>query len=270
MRIWGEKRRGQGRIAARAGALAALLALSAAALAPAAIQKDGIRVALSGKLAPKALPRHGVVPVAVTVGGRISAAAGRPLAHLQHLAIEVNRHGRFDYAGLATCRPRQIQPATTEQALAACRDAKVGEGSFTARVALQGQPASESKGRLLVFNGREGGRPVLLGHIYTAEPFTNSFLIAFKLERINRGAFGTALEATMPASLSDWGYVTGIEMTLSRRYTRHGAHHSYISAGCPAPAGLTRVPFTLARASFSFEGGRTLSSTVGRSCRVRG
>lgn len=258
----------------RRGAVAigciAALAPAAVAGAEGTIQKGGIRVALSGKLAPQALPRRGTVPVAVSVGGQISAVGKTALPELQELTIEVNRHGQFDYAGLPTCKLRQIQPATTQQALAACRAAKVGEGSFSAQVSLEGQASSESKGRLLVFNGREGGRAVLLGQIYTAQPVTNSFVITFALRRIHRGPYGTALIAAMPSSLGAWGHVTGIEMTLARHYTHQGAPHSYISAGCPAPPGLSRAPFSLARASFSFEGGKTLTTTLGRSCKVRG
>ena len=58
-------------------------------------------------------------------------------------------------------------------------------------------------------------------------------------------------------------------MKLSRRYSAQGKRRSYISAGCPAPKGFAQVSFPLARASMSFGDGRTLTSTLTRSCRVR-
>ncbi len=55
-------------------------------------------------------------------------------------------------------------------------------------------------------------------------------------------------------------------MTLSRRWHAGGRSHSYLSAGCPAPNGFKEVIFGLARTTFSFVGGKTLSSTLNRSC----
>jgi hypothetical protein len=40
-------------------------------------------------------------------------------------------------------------------------------------------------------------------------------------------------------------------------------------AGCPAPSKFTAVSFPFARASFGFEDGRTLTSTLIRTCRVK-
>jgi hypothetical protein len=60
----------------------------------------------------------------------------------------------------------------------------------------------------------------------------------------------------------EWGYVTGLSMTLGT--TAPG----YISASCPAPKGFQRAPFALLRSGFAFAGGVELSSTLNRSCKV--
>ena len=250
----------------------AVACLTTAAIAGAAeiTQKGNLRVAVEGEMTPTLLPRQGTKPVSVTVGGKISTTDGSLPSQLKTIAIEINRHGRLDYKGLPTCQRRDIQPATTAQALSACRPALVGQGIFSAAVVLNGQAPYASKGKLLVFNGKEEGHQVLYGQIYTAQPFTNSFVITFQIKPIGHGTFGTALIADLPKALGDWGYVTGIEMTLSRTYSAHGSRHSYISAGCPAPKGFTVASFPLARSSFSFADGRTLRSVLNRSCRAIG
>ncbi len=67
-----------------------------------------------------------------------------------------------------------------------------------------------------------------------------------------------------------WGRLTGFEITLSRRFRVKGRAHSYLSSGCPAPKGFVRAIFPLARTSFAFVGGRTLSSALTSTCRARG
>jgi hypothetical protein len=59
-------------------------------------------------------------------------------------------------------------------------------------------------------------------------------------------------------------------MTLGRTYRSHGKTRSYLSAGCPAPAGFDRAPFPLVRTSFEFAGGLTLAMTLNRNCEVAG
>jgi DNA-binding beta-propeller fold protein YncE len=232
-------------------------------------QRDHLRLALSGELAPRALPRTGTAPVAVSVGGDISTTDGSDLPRLRTLRIEINRGGRIEDRGLAVCPLSRILTATSDRALAACRPALVGSGVFHANIVLKGQAPYPSTGRLLVFNGRQEGKPVLLGHIYAKKPFATSFVITFKISHQAHGTFGTVLTASLPEALGGWGYVTGLEMKLSRRYSAGGERRSYLSAGCPAPKGLNKVPFPLMRASFGFEGGKTLSSTLTRTCTAR-
>lgn len=233
-------------------------------------QKGSLRVAVSGRLAPKRLPRQGDAPISVTVAGKVSTTDQSPPPQLQTLEIELNREGRLDASGLPVCSYNAIQPASTSRALSACREALVGQGSFDAEIALAGQEPYLTGGRLLVFNGREGGKQVLFGQIYAERPFATSFVIVFKIKKLGGGTYGTALQARLPQALSTWGNLTGLEMTLKRQYTHRGRSHSYISAGCPAPKGFSAAPFPLARTTFGFEGGKKLSSVLRETCKVRG
>lgn len=260
------------RRAPRGLALLCVAALAGgAALAQAEIAQRGkLRVTVAGKLSPKRLPRHRLAPIAVSVAGQIATTDGTLPPQLRTLRIELNRHGRLDTRGLPVCRARQIHPATTERALRACRGALVGRGRFSVEVVLAGQEPYPTSGRLLVFNGARKGRPALLGQIYSARPFTTSFVIPFSIGKVKRGRYGIALTASLPRALGDWGHVTGLDLRLSRRYRHRGRRHSFIRAGCPAPKGFPGALFPLARTTFGFAGGRKLTSTLTRECRVRG
>jgi hypothetical protein len=252
-------------------AAVAIFALGAVAMAS-VVQKDNLRVSVEGKLSPKKLPREGVAPVEVSVGWDISTADGSAPPKLKELEVEINRHGKLDYAGLPTCPYGKIQPASTKRALSNCRPSLVGSGNFSAEIALKGQEGEsyETGGRLLVFKGEEKRQPVLLGQIYSPRPFATSFVITFDVKELRKGTYGTVLSAKLPAALRSWGNLTGIEMNLSRRYSYKGERRSFLSAGCPAPKGFHLATFKLARTSFSFNGGTQLSSTVTGSCRARG
>ncbi|HEV7771387.1 MAG TPA: hypothetical protein VGO66_12125 [Solirubrobacterales bacterium] len=233
-------------------------------------QKGNVLLDVNGDLSPQRLPRKGAAPISVSVGWQIATTDGAPPPKLKTLKIEINRAGRFDLEGLPTCPYAKIQPANTSRALANCREALVGRGSFQALIALAGQESYVASGQMLIFNGLQGKKPVLLAQIYSPRPFANSFVITFKLAEIDKGRYGSALTATLPPALRDWGSLTEIQMRLKRIFGYEGARHSFLSAGCPAPKGFTEAPFPLARTSFSFIGGYSQSLTLTRSCRVRG
>jgi hypothetical protein len=249
--------------------LGCLVLATGAALAHAeVIQKGKLRVAVKGQLSPRTLPRSDDAPVSVSVSGNIATLDHSDPPQLETLRIELNRHGRIDYTGLPICRYDQIQPASTSRALAACRPSLVGQGHFAADIVLAGQQPYPSQGRLLLFNSRLNGRPVLLGQIYAPRPFATSFVITFTMHRLEHGPFGTVLTAQLPSALGSWGYVTSIEMVLSRRYSYRGGAHSYVSATCPAAPGFSGASFPLAHVSFGFAGSIELDSTLNRDCKA--
>lgn len=256
------------------GYLAAVAALALLGPMPALAnaeltQKGNLRVRFAGKLAPHALPRSAAAPVAITLGGRISTVDGSPPPQLQKIVLEINRHGRLFRKGLSVCHPREIQPSSTAEALRACGGSLVGEGSFTANVQLPQSSPFPSKGKVLAFNGRYRGRPAILAHVYGTQPIPTSYTLPFLIEP-TEGTFGNILTASLPQVTGEWGFVTGISMTIRRNFTYRGTRHSYLSAGCPAAKGFRTALFRLARATFSFADGRTLASTLTRECRARG
>jgi hypothetical protein len=224
-------------------------------------QKQGVRVTVDGGISPKRLPRKGSAPVSVSVSGDIEAKGGATaLPQLQHLSIAINSAGTLNLKGIPHCRINHINPSTNEEALAACKSSLVGEGSFRANVVLPEQSPFPSVGKLLAFNGTIGRRPALFAHIYGTKPIPTSYVFAFKVKQA-KGTFGTILETDFPEATGEWGYVTGISLKLDKRF---------LNAGCPAPKGLSKVPFPLARTSFQFKGGLDLTSTLTESCEAKG
>lgn len=247
--------------------LALVIALAAWANAT-VVQQGNLRITLLSQVQPYKLPRIGTSPISVFVAGRIAATRGGVPDQLQRLTVKVNRHARFQSRGLPVCRLPQIQPATTERALANCGPAIVGSGQFWAHIVLPDQGAYPTQGRILIFNGREKGRPVLFAHIFTAHPFASSFVILFNIEKINSGPYGTQLSASLPGALGDWGYVDRIKLTLKRKYSHRGRRLSYFNAGCPAIKGAERASYHLADALFAFAGNLRIGLRVDKSCGV--
>jgi hypothetical protein len=255
----------------RAGALATLVALlCAGTLAHAAVVQEGnVRITVLSQILPYKLPRKGTSPIAVFVSGHLSEPHGGIPPQLQEMTVEVNKHGLLQSKGLPTCKLSKLQPASTERALSSCGDALIGSGQFWAHIVLPDQGAYATHGRLLIFNGRQKGKPVIFTHIFTANPFFSSFVIPFSIEKRSNGAYGTKLTASLPQALGDWGYVDRIKLTLKRKYTYGGRQLSYFNAGCPAPEGSPRTVYPLALASFAFADGSDISAKVEKACAVK-
>ncbi len=247
-------------IALLGSALIALVALVPSGQAETS-QKNGVRVAVNGNLSPKRLPRRGSAPVAVSVAGQITATGGAgALPQLQRLNIAINSAGHLNVKGIPHCRINHINPSTNQEALEACRSSLIGEGTFSANVVLPEQSPFPSQGKLLAFNGTIGRQPAVFAHIYGTKPIPTSYVFAFRISQ-KKGTYGTTLETSFPRATGEWGYVTGIELNLDKRF---------LTAGCPAPKGINKVGFPLMKTSFQFKGGLNLENTLSRSCEAKG
>ncbi len=254
----------------RFATLALLLALTGALAGFAraeVIQSGDVRVNFSAHFTPVSLPRETPAPITVEVGGKISTTDGSHPPALRHLRVELNSAGRIETAGLPVCPAALLQSTSTEEALASCATARIGDGTFEAQLQFSGKPILV-KGRALVFNSRVGGRPGMLIHIYIARPARVTLVVPVKIGR-RPGEFGTVLTTTVPPLAGGFGSITEIQLKIGRQYSAKGVHRSYLSAACAAPSGFPGIVFTFARGTFSFEGGRTLHTGLTRECQVR-
>jgi hypothetical protein len=251
------------------GAILVITLAIAGTAAAEVVQVGNLRITVLGQVLPYELPRRTPAPIAVFISGHVGTVDGAVPPQLQKMVIKVNRHGLLRSRGLPTCTLERLQPGSTERALANCRDALVGSGRFWASVVFPDQRPYPTRGRLLVFNGEQGGRPVIFAHIYTTEPFNTSFVVAFSIKRIHKGPFGTELVASFPKALGEWGFVNRIKLTLRRNYTEHGQRRGFFNASCPAPAGSAVTSFPLARTSFYFAEQEPITVGVVKSCAVK-
>lgn len=256
----------------RAASLVACLALALLAAAPLAhaelVERGDLFVRFSGGIAPTALPRDHLAPIAIRFKGTVKTLSGSTPPALRWISIGINRGGRIDTHGLPVCRRSQVEATTSRGALLACRSALVGEGSYVAGTAFPEQASFPSRGRVVAFNSVEDGHQAILAHVYGAKPVPTTRIFFFRIHH-RRGTFGTTLTASLPPSINRYGYLKQISLDLFRVFRYRGRERSYLSAACAAPPGFSGAAFPFARAAMAFEDGRKLASTLTRSCRVR-
>jgi hypothetical protein len=251
-------------------ACAALVSLVAATPSGAELVERGdLFVRFSGGIAPTSLPRDHRAPIAVRIKGTVKTLSGSTPPALRWISIAINRGGQIDTQGLPVCHRSQVEATSSRGALAACRSALVGEGSYVAGTAFPEQASFPSSGHVVAFNSVDDGRPAILAHVYGAKPVPTTRIFFFRI-RHQRGTFGTTLTASLPPSINRYGYLKEISLNLFRVYRYKKQVHSYLSAACAAPAGFPGAVFPFARAAMAFEDGRKLASTLTRSCQVVG
>jgi hypothetical protein len=230
------------------------------------VRQGSLQVSFGGSVAPHLLPREGTTPVAVAIRGRVKALGGGPPPSLRRIAIEVNRLGVLDRTGLPTCPIGRLRASSTEAALEACGPAQVGEGRVSGSIVLPEQAPTPFGGRVVAFNGTlPGGRPAILAHLYATRPAPITFVLAFAIGHAH-GDFGTRLVATVPAKTRRTAHITSFFLRLHRVWSVDGEERSYLSAGCPAPAGFPSTTFPLVRTSYGFVGEKTVADTLVRTC----
>lgn len=133
---------------------------------------------------------------------------------------------------------------------------------------VKGQAPFPSDGKIYAFNGEVEGKPAILAHVYGTVPAPASYTIAFLVSR-SGGTFGTNLKATLPPVKSGSGYITGISLKLGQAYI-HAKNKPFVTATCPTPKGTNVAPFPFAKAAVSFEDGRSLKTTLVRTCKGKG
>jgi hypothetical protein len=255
----------------RAAVTIALLAagLGGAVVARAELVQSGdVRLSLSGDFTPRALPRNRPAPVTLSLDGSILSVNGDRPPQVRRFSIAVNRYGSVFTRGLPSCHAGDLQQTSTRGALERCRPALIGHGRFVANVDLANQALSV-EGEALAFNGRAGGRPVVLLHIYAGTPVQTTVVLVFKISHPRQGRYGTVFSTTIPKIASDLGYITNMRLTFGRRYRFAGRPRSFLSARCAAPSGFPGTIFAFARGRFFFAGGQRLTTTLTRNCLVR-
>jgi hypothetical protein len=248
-------------------ALAAILVLGVAHAD--VITGGGFTVTFSGEMSPRTLPRARSQPISLHVEGSVDPIGDQRPPALHRIIVAVNRHAQLSTRGLPICPPGSLHALTTKRALARCRDALVGTGHFTAHIDIPEEAPFPSVGRALVFNSRLHGHPALLAHVYGAKPAPTVEIMPLVIGHEKGGSYDLTFSATMPNVGDEWGYVTGFDLSLSRTFRVQGQTRSLLSASCPAPSGISTVPYKVARGTFLLTNGQTRNRVLSGSCHVR-
>lgn len=254
----------------RLGVIALALALAIAGVARAELTQEGnVLLAVDGGISPHSLPRNQLAPVAVWIDSTIKTVDGNETPpQLRQISIAINKEGRLFDRGLPTCRVTRIQPSTIAMAKKICGGAIIGRGHVGLRILLGKEQGFDFKGPLLAFNAAShNGKRRILAQVYGSAP-PSAFVLTFTVSK-RGGTFGNVISTTLPRSARRWAYITHFDLRLQRRFLYRGKEHSFISASCAAPAGFPGTVYPFAKASYTFEGGSTVSSTLLRNCRVR-
>ena len=252
----------------RAVLLAVFTALAIAGIASGErVQRGNLIVSLDGSYAPLTLPRDRKAPVSVHLDAGLQTADRSILPRVTQVELGIPGQGAITTQGLPVCTPRRLRNTTTEKALELCHRALIGTGRMIAQVKIPNQAPFMVHARLLAFNGRVHGQRAVIVHGISARPPT-VVALPFLIE-LRPGKFGTVLVAHLPRNLGPWPRFAHFEMDLSRRFTYRGRRFSYISASCPIPKQFTAGFFSFAKATFTLEDGRRISTGIARSCRAR-
>ena len=253
-------------------AVAVLAALLACCLATAPVAEAGratvtyrnLVLNASGTFQPQLLPRGRFAPISFQGEVRFStrSGVGRPLP-LTEAAIDFDRDGRLDVAGLPTCTAATVATLPTAAARSACGAAQVGEGLIEAAVEpAPGAAPVTVKAPLTIFNGpAEAGNPTAVLHANLGAPAGQTLAITAPIERIP-GEFRYRVTLHLPPIAGGLGSLTRIRAEVGRRFRAGGQPRSYVSAHCPDSILKTHGRFT-------FTDGTIVDGSVEAFCRAK-
>jgi hypothetical protein len=251
-------------------ALVAVLSLALFAVRAGAerAQQGNLIVTLDGGITPKKLPRHKPAPVEVHLLGGVRTSDGSPIPRVNWIKLELAWRGKLETHGLPVCPQTRLRSTDRRQAMAACGGSFVGTGTLYAEIFVPNQKPFGVHAKLLAFNGKtKDKRPAVLIHAYTPDPPV-SFIIPFTVRR-NNGNFRTILVTTIRRSVGPWPHVANFQINVARNFSHNGRKQSYLSASCPVPPNFTAGFLSFARATYTFAGGKQLTTESVRSCRAR-
>ena len=225
-------------------------------------------VKFSGGIAPDALPRDSRAPISVSVVGTIRTLSGERPPALREISIAINQGGQIDAVGLPVCHRGQIEPSSTAEALATLRLGAGRPRQLRRRRRLPGTvgvPLARPDPRL---QRRSNGKRAILAHVYGGKPVPITRIIVFRIHE-SRGTFGTILTGRLPATLNRCGYLKQISLEPAPQLHLPGEAAQLPQCRLRRARRFPGATFPFAHASMTFADGRTLSSTLTRSCKVR-
>jgi hypothetical protein len=253
-------------IAALAAGLIAALTASIAIAGPTVVGKDGNTQSIDVVFAPKKLSKAKATPVTLKVTTKTTtttAANGVPSPAVRAV-VDFDKNASLYTKGVPTCDSSKLQATSTDAAVAACGNAKIGSGSGNVLLPVGTQVFAEPV-TITAFNGvPSGGKSVVLLHAYGASPVQTTQVLVGKVSNYNKEGFGPRLDVEIPKIAGGAGALTDFQVAINKKYTYQGKKRSYVSAKCPNSKKLK------ARGTFTFTDGESLTAVSKQSCKQRG
>jgi hypothetical protein len=247
------------RLSWAAAILCALSLLAATVAEGALVRVNGIVLHADGRFQPQTLLRHRFTPIDFQGFFEIKIQGEKSVV-LEQVAIDFDRDGRLDVAGLPTCPPERIANASTVEARRVCAGAIVGNGRVEGEIALAGGRVAGST-PLTIFNGpRLEGRPTAILHARVPVANHETLVIVAPIER-RGGEFRYRVTLDLPPIAGGQGTITGVEAEVGRRFVGDGKRRSYVSARCSDNILQTR-------GRFLFSDGTVIWGSVEKYCRA--
>lgn len=220
------------------GALAALTALSAAAIAaaekPAIVRAGELELTINGGVTPKALPKSKLAPITLNVSGKIAEANGSHPPALVEAIVDTDKNGTIDALGVPTCTAGQLEAQTSAEAEKICKPSIVGKGTTDVQLQFPESNPVALHSKLLAFNGgTKGGVTTIFIHAFLSSPVTAAVVTTVKISKEHKGRYGTKSVATIPKIANFAGSVTDFNLTFQKKlFTYKGKKHGYLLAKC--------------------------------------
>ncbi len=230
----------------RALALAAVLSLGVAAVASATktrIVAGNLALTFGSTFSPKKLAKQELTPFTASIFGKIETTDGTHPSAFRETVVDVDKDISVSVKGLPVCKASQLEETNTKDALRACGDTVLGEGSADAEIAFPEQPPIKVHSPLIVFNGGEkGGKVTLLIHTFITVPAPTAIVTTVTIQRKGSGLHSIA---KVPAIAGGSGSALDFSFKLGRTFTYKGKKKGYLEAKCPDGVFKVNTPKTL-------------------------
>lgn len=248
-------------------ALAALGVIAMSGTAFAVLSKnlvgpDGNTQSIAVSLSPTKLSASKPTPVKLDVTTHTESVTDPnrvPSPAIQAI-LDFDKYTKITAKGYPTCNPSKIENTSTENALRACKNAKIGSGSARALIRV-GTKVVEQPTTVTAFNGvPKGGHPVILLHAYGERPIQTTLVLSGPVTNYNKEGYGPRLDLNIPLIAGGTGSLIEFHATVKKIFRYKGKKVSYVSAMCKGSKKLK------ARGKFVFKDGESLTPKVTQKC----
>lgn len=221
------------------GALTLAVAVSVAGIASAGQNTVGpVTQSLEGNVLPKKLPgkEGNRKPAALTIGVDVRVTGGQKPPPADTVVIKMDDEIAFTTKKLKQCSREDLEAsATTDDAIQACKKAKVGQGSAVANCGNNTTIPAE----VTAFNGNPAGKKPVIFLFTDADPGGGSHVVQTltgTLTEKGRGDMGSKLKVEVPPLAGGACSIEEFETTVERKYTykkkgkKKTAH--YVKSSC--------------------------------------